>query len=110
MVVDHKPLETVFNGCRIGSIRTERIKMRHQDIRYGVLYRPGNINPTDYMSRNGRTYKDIPDAQKEEAEDLRRLIFMLRLTPYVDAIGLHTIVVHTKKDEKNEIVDTSYTE
>ena len=38
VVTDHKPLCGIFNGNRHGSIRTERIKMRHQDIRFHVEY------------------------------------------------------------------------
>ena len=96
VVVDHKPLESVFNGARIGSIRTERIKMRHQDIRYIVHYSPDITNPTDYLSRNGTAYKNIPESEKEEAEDLKNLIFMLHLTPYADAIGFHVIAAEKK--------------
>ena len=31
IVTDHLPLLSVFNGKRSGSIRTEGIKLRHQD-------------------------------------------------------------------------------
>ena len=34
VVTDHQPLCSIFNGKRLGSVRTERIKMRHQDIRF----------------------------------------------------------------------------
>ena len=34
VVTDHKPLVQIFNNNRPGSIRTERIKIRHQDVRY----------------------------------------------------------------------------
>ena len=32
IITDHSPLMKVFNGKRSDSIRTERIKLRHQDI------------------------------------------------------------------------------
>ena len=38
VVTDHMPLCSVFNGSRTGSIRTERYKQRHQDIRFKVIY------------------------------------------------------------------------
>ena len=34
VVADHMPLCSVFNGTRIGSIRTERYKQRNQDVRF----------------------------------------------------------------------------
>lgn len=40
IAVDHKPLESVFNGSR-GSIRTEMIKMRHQDVCFKVVIEKG---------------------------------------------------------------------
>ena len=38
VVTDRKPLVQVFNNSRPGSIRTERIKIRHQDVRYELVY------------------------------------------------------------------------
>ena len=46
---------SVFNGKRNGSIRTERIKLRHQDIRFSLQYKKVIKNPADYLSRH-----DIP--------------------------------------------------
>ena len=37
LVTDHKPLLPIFNGNRKGSIRSEKIKMRHQDINFEVI-------------------------------------------------------------------------
>ena len=42
VITDHKPLCT-----RHGSIRTERIKLRHQDVRFQVEYQPGKQNQAD---------------------------------------------------------------
>ena len=39
IVTDHSPLLSVFNGKRNGSIRVERIKLRHQDIRFLFQYK-----------------------------------------------------------------------
>ena len=54
LVTDHKPLLSIFNGNRKGSIRSEKIKMRHQDIRFEVKYQKGTLNQTDYISRRGK--------------------------------------------------------
>jgi hypothetical protein len=52
VITDHKPLCSIFNGNRKGSIRTERIKLRHQDIRFTVIYQCGKVNQSDYLSRH----------------------------------------------------------
>ena len=44
VITDHQPLCAIFNGKRHGSIRTDRIKLRHQDVRYVVQYQHGKIN------------------------------------------------------------------
>ena len=100
VVVDHKPLESVFNGSRIGSIRTERVKMRHQDVLFKVVYRGGMDNPSDYISRNGKPWKEVPKEQRKEADDLKNLDFMLHMTPIVDAIGIKEIATEALKDKK----------
>ena len=55
IVTDHHPLLSVFNGKRNGSNSTDRIKLRHQHIRFSLQYKKGITNPADYLSRN-----DIP--------------------------------------------------
>ena len=37
VVTDHLPLISMFNGKRLDSFRTNRIKMRHQDVMYNVI-------------------------------------------------------------------------
>ena len=49
IVTDHHPLLSIFNGRRSGSIRTERIKMRHQNIQYQLHYRKGSENIADFL-------------------------------------------------------------
>ena len=48
IITDHSPLISIFNGKRSDFIRTERIKQRHQDIRFIVDYQKGQNNPADY--------------------------------------------------------------
>ena len=52
IVTDHKPLVSIFGSARKGSIRTDRIQLRHQDISYKVIWRQGKDNPADYLSRH----------------------------------------------------------
>ena len=99
LVTDHKPLESVFNGNRKGSIRTERIKMRHQDIRYKVVYRKGKENSSDYLSRHAKPWKQVPVHEQGEASDLNNLLYTLHTTPIIDRITLASIAQATSKDE-----------
>ena len=55
VITDHKPLCSVFNGNRTGSIRTQRIKLRHQDIRIKVIYQQGKNNQADFLSRHAKS-------------------------------------------------------
>ena len=59
VITDHKPLEAIFRNNRSGSIRTERIKMRHQDVKFNVIWRDGKSNPADYLSRHAIPVKHI---------------------------------------------------
>ena len=98
VVTDHKPLQNIFNGNRKGSVRTERVKLRHQDIRFHVTYQKGKINQADYLSRHGKPIEKLSTDQQHEAEDLNNLLYMLHTTPVTDHIGLATIALETKKD------------
>ena len=52
IITDHKPLESIFKNIRKGSIRTDRIKLRHQDVDYMVKWEKGEDNIADYLSRH----------------------------------------------------------
>ena len=98
VITDHKPLCSIFNGKRKGSIRTERIKMRHQDIQYKVEYQRGSSNQADYMSRRGKPLNSISKDEQKETEDLNNLLYTLHTTPIMDKIGLKEIAEETEKD------------
>ena len=98
VVTDHKPLCSIFNGTRNGSIRTERIKLLHQDIPFQVIYRPGKNNSTDYLSRNATPITNLPIKEQNEPDELNNLLYILHTTPIMDYITLATIAQHTTKD------------
>ena len=99
LVTDHKPLLSIFNGNRKGSIRSEKIKMRHQDIRFEVKYQKGTLNQTDYISRRGKPIGKVPVKEQKEVNDLNNLLYALHTTPIIDHIGLANISRETSKDE-----------
>ena len=52
VVIDHKPLVSIYANKHLGSIRLDRVKLRPQDITFEVCWQPGNVNPADYASRH----------------------------------------------------------
>ena len=79
-------------------MRTERVKLRHQDIRFHVTYQKGKINQADYLSRHGKAIEKLSTDEQHETEDLNNLLYMLHITLVIDHIGLATIALETEKD------------
>ena len=98
VVTDHKPLCSIFKNIRKGSIRSERIKLRHQDIAYQVVYEKGEKNPADYLSRHAMPLNQIPSEQMEETNELEKTIWYLQYSPYLEAIKMESIVKETERD------------
>lgn len=98
VITDHKPLCPIFNDNRAGSIRTERIRMRHQDINYTVLYQKGKLNQSDYTSRRAKPFSKLSQDDQNESDEISNLLYMLHTTPVMDKIGIGNISLATKKD------------
>ena len=49
IITDHKPLCPIFNSYMKISIRTDRIKLYHQEINYAVQYQQRKANQSDYL-------------------------------------------------------------
>ena len=99
VITDHKPLCPIFNGNRSGSFRTERIKLRHQEIRFSVQFQPGRDNQADTLSRNAKDISKLPLHEQNEAEDLNNLLYVLHSTPLMDRISIASIANATSEDE-----------
>ena len=69
-MTDQFLLISIFNGKRSGSIRTERIKLRQQNIRFYVTYRKGQYNPADCLGRHAVNWDLL---NKFESDDLTNL-------------------------------------
>ena len=98
VITDHKPLIPIFNERRKGSIRTERIKLNHQDVPFIVEHCKGKLNPMDYMSRHAQNLSELPPHQRKECNELNNLLYMLHTTPIVDHISLGEISRKTSED------------
>ena len=99
VVTDHKPLDPIFNGKRKGSIRSEKIKLRHQDIRFHVVYEKGNLNQADFMSRHAKPFSKITNEEQEEANDINNTLYMLHMTPIIDCLSISKIAQMTSADD-----------
>ena len=100
MVTDHKPLEAIFNNSRSGSIRTERIKLRHQDIKYQVKWRKGTDNPADFLSRHATPKNKMPNEEHLEARELEKTVWFLNFSPFTEAISMDLIIQKTEEDQQ----------
>ena len=98
VVTDHKPLVSIFANKRKGSIRSSRIKLRHQDINYQVVWKKGSENPADYLSRHAIPMKNLPVSIRGESDELEKTIWYLHFGPYVESISVQRILDETYDD------------
>ena len=98
VITDHKPLCSIFSGKRQGSIRTERIKLRHQDIQFEVVYQQGKHNQSDYLSKKAKNLTLLPRDQQDEADDINNLLCLIHTTTIIDHLGLAEIATETQKE------------
>ena len=104
VIMDHFPLIRIFNGTRFGSIATEKIKLRHQDIKFYVIYRKGKYNPNDYIKRHVVSCDLLNKFKKKESDNLTNLLYTLHVSPVIYAIGIKEIAEYIAKDSiSNEL-------
>ncbi|XP_059098519.1 uncharacterized protein K02A2.6-like [Tigriopus californicus] len=89
---DHKPLVPIFRNSRQGSIRIERIKLRHQDITYRIQHLSGVTNPADFCSRSPIPWHKLPRNIRSEADEPERLLYHFHVGGIVSTVGRGTIV------------------
>lgn len=99
IITDHKPLVSIFSNVRKGSIRIDRIKLRHQDIDFEVSWRKGKDNPADYLSRHAVPLDRLPKHIKKETGELEKTIWFLQYSPYTEAVSIEKIIKETEKDD-----------
>ena len=90
---DHKPLECIFGKTSKPSARIERWVLRLQCLDYKVVYRPGETNIADALSRmNQCNSKDL----SSEKEDIVRLV-ATEATPF--ALTKRVIELESELDQ-----------
>ena len=89
----------MLKGRKSGSIRTESIKVNHQDIPYQLVHQKGCKNQSDFLSRYAKDMLLLSPSEQYEAEEQNNLLYMLHSTPVIDRIGLSTIALATNEDD-----------
>ena len=100
IITDHKPLIPIFNKTRTGSIRSERIRLRHQDLDYKVEWEKGITNMADYLSRHALPLNKIPKEQILETLEFEKLIYFLKFSPYLEAVSIEKILKGIQEDKQ----------
>ena len=106
VITDHKPLISIFANIRLGSIRVDRIKLRHQDIDYKVIWRKGKDNPADFLSRHAIPLEELPKDIKKETKEFEKTIWFIQYAPFTEAVSMERIIKHTKQDPLLEKLKT----
>ena len=98
VVTDHKPLVPLFNNPRkLGPARIERIRLRLQGFNFTVIYRPGENNPTDYISRHPLRCDETSSKETRRQEGYLNMMIEERVP---EAISGDKVKEATDKDEK----------
>lgn len=96
IITDHNPLETIFTRTKSSpSARIERWLLRMQPYSFRVKYRPGENNPSDYLSRHPMESTQISSRQQKVAEDY---IQQISLDSVPKSLTLSDIKTETMKD------------
>ena len=90
---------SIFKNVRKGSSRTEKIKLRHQDLQYEIQWKKGTSNKADYLSRHAIPWNKVPAEEKKETGECEKLIWFVQFSPYIEAISVQDIIRETKKDK-----------
>lgn len=99
VLTDHKPLCNIFNGNKRGTIRAERVKLRHQEVQFSVEYQVGSKNQSDYLSRHAKPLKLMTRAEQSEADEVNNFLYHMHTTPITDCIDIGVIATHTCQDK-----------
>ena len=92
-ITNHQLLSSIFHGKRQGSIRTEGVKQRHQDIIFDLPWLTSDEKSTSLI-----TYHGIQSCSNElGTSDLNNLLYKLHTTPVLDCIGYARIAQCTKE-------------
>ena len=98
VLTDHQPLQSIFRNTRRGSVRAERIMLRHQDLDYTVTWKRGKDNRADYMSRHAVPWQKVPKEEREETGEFDKLVWYLQFDPFIEAITVERLIKETKED------------
>ena len=101
LITDHKPLQLIYNNPRSRPpARIERWLLRLQQYNFQVIYRPGDTNPADFLSRH-------PQLQTPKRNIAEEYITFVTTNAAQNAISIEVIKEHTTKDISLQAVRTA---
>ena len=83
VATDDNPLVSIFRDIHKGSDRTNRSKLRHQDVSYKVVYRHVHDNMTDYLSLHATSWDKVLDNWKGETGEFEKTIWSLYFSVWI---------------------------
>ena len=106
IITDHKPLETIFSRPRTSpSARIERWLLGMQPYSFNVTYRPGQDNPSDYLSRHPIMTTSTSSRQQKIAEEY---IQHISIESVPKSLTLAEIAAETLKDPTLQFATAVY--
>ena len=97
IVTDHKPMVGVFGNSRWGSIWSDHIKLRHQDVKFQLQWIKGSHNPADFMSRKGTPLSKLSKKRQAETGKFEKTVWFLQYASYTESISFDNIIKETKR-------------
>ena len=96
MITDHKPLVSIFQIKRLGSLCLDHIKLCHLDINSKLIWKKGATNPADYASRHTTPLSHLPKHIQQESEEYSKLCWFLHQLPYMECLSIAALREHTR--------------
>ena len=82
VITDHKLLVSIFSNIRKGSVRSNRVNLQHQDIKFKVtFYRKGLLNPADFLSGHATPISKLSKVQVKETTEFEKTVWFLQFSP-----------------------------
>lgn len=99
---DHRPLLGIFgNPLSKPSARMAGWSLRLSQFKFQLLYKPGNVNPADYMSRHVPMQSRQSSREQELAE---QMVQYISITSCPKPISLEEVKMATKEDKTLQTV------
>ena len=99
VVTDHKPLVSIFNNPKKpGPFRVEKMRLKLQGYSFQVVYKKGDSNPTDYLSRHPQKLSECTKEDLEMSNELEAYVHWVTSSGLPNAVQVSDIQEAVAKD------------